>query len=174
MILKKTSIIFLTASLFVVSLLFFSFAQPEYVSADFKDDLKKQNAAFAGSDGADLGKPNDPRLIVANIIKAALGLLGTLVLIYMVYGGYLILLSGGNEEKIAHGKSVIVNSAIGLLIILSAYSITRFAVRLTTGDAQKQGTHCKVEGSQKAFYNANDPQGGYNDGSTVYQDCITE
>src|SRR3989344_655721 len=41
----------------------------------------------------------DIAFFAGNIIKALLSLLGVIVLIFMVYGGYLWMASGGNEQK---------------------------------------------------------------------------
>jgi len=70
----------------------------------------------------------DIRQIIANIIKIALGLLGIGAVGLMMYAGYLWMTAGGNEEQIGTAKKVMVNAAIGLAIILSAYSIVSFVV----------------------------------------------
>ncbi|OGH68489.1 MAG: hypothetical protein A3D53_00190 [Candidatus Magasanikbacteria bacterium RIFCSPHIGHO2_02_FULL_45_10] len=65
----------------------------------------------------------DIRVIVARVIRVALGLLGIIFLILILYGGYLWMTAGGNAEQIAAAKKVLTNGTIGLIIILSAYSI---------------------------------------------------
>jgi hypothetical protein len=137
--------------------------------ADLRGDLTKQSSAFGGKQGGNLGKPKDPRLIVAGVINSLLGLLGTLALGYAVYGGATIMMSGGAEDKVTKGKNILKNTVIGLFIILSAYSITRLAVRVASGNKAEQGTNCKVSPSNDA---KKDPLGGYNKGESVYQDCI--
>ena len=78
-----------------------------------------------------LGLPStDIRIIVANIIRVALGLLGFILLLIILYGGYLYMTSGGNEEQIGKAKSIFKNAIIGLAIILSAYSIVWFVMRM--------------------------------------------
>jgi hypothetical protein len=78
-----------------------------------------------------LGLPaTDIRVIVANIIKYALGLLGLITLVMMLYGGFMWMTAGGNEEQIAQAKKILVNAVIGLAIILSAYAIVIFVSRL--------------------------------------------
>lgn len=72
----------------------------------------------------------DIRLIIANIIRVALGLIGIILVCLMLYAGYLWMTSGGNEEQIAQAKSIIRNAVIGLAIILSAYSIVAFIMNL--------------------------------------------
>lgn len=76
----------------------------------------------------------DIRLIVANIIRAVLGLLGLLTVILMLYAGYTIMTAGGNEEKVTEGKKIMMNAVIGLAIILSAFTIVQFVIRALQGD----------------------------------------
>jgi hypothetical protein len=72
----------------------------------------------------------DIRLIIANIIRAALGLIGIVLVILMLYAGYLWMTAGGNEEQIGQSKSIIRNAVIGLAIILSAYSIVAYIMNI--------------------------------------------
>jgi hypothetical protein len=66
-------------------------------------ELKKQTQAAAGESCSNLGTPQDPRAIVARIIQGFLGILGILLVVYVLYGGSLIFLSAGAEEKINEG-----------------------------------------------------------------------
>ncbi len=78
-----------------------------------------------------LGLANfDIRIIIANIIRVALGLVGIVMVCLMLYAGYLWMTSGGNEDQIAQAKGIIRNAAIGLAIILSAYSIVAFIMKM--------------------------------------------
>ena len=139
--------------------------------SELRNSIAQQSAAFGGKEGVNLGAPRDPRLIAGEIISTLLGLLGLLTVAYMIYGGATIMLSGGSEEKIDRGKEILKNTVIGLFLILSAYSITRFAVRIASGDKARQGTNCQINTSNNDAQK--DPLGGYNSGETIYQDCIT-
>ncbi|MFH1790339.1 MAG: pilin [bacterium] len=76
-----------------------------------------------------LGLPStDIRLIVARIIRAALGLLGIVTVSIITYGGFLWMTAGGNEEQIGRAKKVLINAVIGLAIILSAFAIVSFII----------------------------------------------
>ena len=71
--------------------------------------------------------PNkDPREIVAKVIKIFLSLLGTIFLVLIIYGGYLWMTAQGEEEQVTKAKDLIRNAVIGLIIILAAYTITKF------------------------------------------------
>ncbi len=81
------------------------------------------------SAGAQTGlATSDIRLVVANIIRTVLGLLGIIALLIVLYGGFTYLTAGGNEEKVGTAKKILVNGGIGLLIILSSYAITSFVI----------------------------------------------
>ncbi|PIY94418.1 MAG: hypothetical protein COY68_02560 [Candidatus Levybacteria bacterium CG_4_10_14_0_8_um_filter_35_23] len=65
--------------------------------------------------------PNDPVGFVAKFYAIGLGLIGGVSLLYIIYGGYLILVSQGNPEKINNGKSYILYAIIGLLLAIFGY-----------------------------------------------------
>ncbi len=76
-----------------------------------------------------LGLPStDIRIIIARVIRAALGLLGIILLVIIIYAGYLWMTAGGNDEQIGKAKSIIRNAVIGLVIVLSSYAITQFII----------------------------------------------
>jgi len=97
--------------------------------------IDAQTAAIAGEQGANFGEARDPRTIAATIINLALGATGVALIAYIVYGGYLILASQGSEDMIKKGKKSISSSIIGLLILLTSYSIVLFVTKfLLLGD----------------------------------------
>ncbi len=67
--------------------------------------------------------------IVADIIQIVLGLVGIIFMLLCLYGGFTWMTSSGDPEKIKKAKGLILNGAIGMLIILTAYSITYFIAR---------------------------------------------
>lgn len=80
---------------------------------------------------APLGLPaTDIRQIIANIIRIALSLIGIILLVIIMYGGYLWMTAAGNEEQISQAKKTLTNATIGLIIILSAYAIVLFIMRM--------------------------------------------
>jgi cysteine-rich repeat protein len=70
----------------------------------------------------------DIRVTIAKIIRAAFGLLGIVALGLMIYGGYTYMTAAGDENKITTARKILINSVIGLAIILSAFSITQFVL----------------------------------------------
>jgi len=111
--------------MFTILTLFMSlfFVQPSFGA--LIDSVNVQTNALTGSQGAQFGTPRDPRSVVAIGIQKFLFALGIVMVAFTVYAGALILLSGGEEDKITKGRDILVQSVIGLVIILSAYGITR-------------------------------------------------
>lgn len=85
---------------------------------------------------------SDPRAVAAAIIRAALGVLGTVALVITLIGGYTWMTAGGNEEKTTEAKSWIKAGVIGLIIILSAFAITSFVIsQLVQATVQAQSVN---------------------------------
>ena len=70
----------------------------------------------------------DPRVIVARVINAVLGLLGIITVSLMLYAGFLWMTAGGEGEKVERAQKIIKNCIIGLIIILSSWAITSFVI----------------------------------------------
>ena len=73
----------------------------------------------------------DLKSTVINIIQWVLGLLGLIAVIMILYGGFMWMTAGGNEEKVASAKKVISAAVIGLIIILLAWAIVIFVANTT-------------------------------------------
>lgn len=150
------------------ALLFWSSVAALYavpVHADFRESMNSQLGAFTGRGGANFSAAEDPRVIAARIIKVMLTFIGTAFLAFMVYAGYLIMLSGGDEEKITKGKSTLKTCVLGIIITLSAYTITVFissalTVANRTPDAFEAGYDVYINQNNEALqqrYQNTDP-----------------
>src|SRR3989338_296855 len=80
------------------------------------------------SDTLKLSGDTDIRIIIAKIIRAAFGLLGIIALGFMLYGGFIYMTSGGNEDKVEQARKILINATIGLAIILSSLAIVQFVL----------------------------------------------
>lgn len=78
---------------------------------------------------------SDPRLLIGNVIRGGLGLVGSLALAVFMYGGFLWVTSGGNEEKITQGKNMILWAALGIGVIFFSYAMIQFVLGAITGGA---------------------------------------
>lgn len=117
---KKRIIILFSAIFFV--LLVLSFGMEHARAGNF----------FGGQEAeieAEIGLPqNDPRIIIANIIRVALGFLGILAVVLIIYAGFIWMTAGGDEEKIDKAKKYLINATIGLVIIISSFAIATFVL----------------------------------------------
>lgn len=71
--------------------------------------------------------------IIGNIIMILMGALGSIALMMFIYGGTLWLTSGGNSEKITKGRDIMMWTAAGLVVMFSAYIVTKFVISALLG-----------------------------------------
>lgn len=79
-----------------------------------------------------LGITSIPEL-VGRIIKAALGIVGSIALLMFIYGGFTLLTSSGNDKMVQKGKNIIVWATIGLVVIFVSYVAVNFVINSLTG-----------------------------------------
>ncbi|MBT4121016.1 MAG: hypothetical protein HOA57_01325 [Candidatus Magasanikbacteria bacterium] len=113
---KKGIVVGLFLLFFVVGMFFFLSA------------VKAGTGPYIGLDyGAHSGLGSqDVRFTVAMMVRVVLGLLGTIALVIVLYAGFKWMTAGGNEENVKDAQKILMAAVIGLVIILTAYSITRF------------------------------------------------
>lgn len=78
------------------------------------------------AEAAGFAEPRSLGEIAGAIIGTFLSFLGIIFLCLVIYGGFLWMTSAGNEGKVIRAKQTLTQAVIGLIIILSAYSITYF------------------------------------------------
>ncbi|MFA5129204.1 MAG: hypothetical protein WC445_04625 [Patescibacteria group bacterium] len=72
---------------------------------------------------------SDPRAVAARIINVALGFLGIIAVVIVLYGGFMWMTAAGNEERISKAKQILTAGIIGLVIIVMAWAIASYVVR---------------------------------------------
>lgn len=88
----------------------------------------------------DLGDGNTPPTQLANplgttdipalagtIINTVLGVVGSLALLMIIYGGFTWMTAAGNQEAVKKGRDILIWAFIGIVIIFSAYALVKFA-----------------------------------------------
>jgi len=63
---------------------------------------------------------------VGGIINVVLGFLGIIFLILIIYAGFLWMTAAGNDDAVGRAKKILINSTIGLVIVIAAYTISSF------------------------------------------------
>lgn len=94
---------------------------------------------FTGPNGNQVAGPcGDVSIFVILLLNASqylFTIIGALALAMFVYGGFMMILSQGNSEKVKKGTGAIVAAVVGLVIAFGGYALIKFlgeAVGVTT------------------------------------------
>ena len=87
--------------------------------------------------------------VAVNISKLILGLLGSVTLLFFIYGGFVWITAAGNTQRIEQGKKVLEGALVGLIIVLSSWLIIYFITAALTGTPP--GGHVKLFGGEEPF-----------------------
>ena len=68
--------------------------------------------------------------LYGRIIRAFLGAIGVAALFFFIIGGFKILTSQGNAEKLKSGKDTFVWAIIGLVVAFSSYILLRYVLEV--------------------------------------------
>ena len=81
-----------------------------------------------------LGGSNSIPLIIGDILTYVLSLVGVVFFVLILYSGLLWMTAGGAPEKLNKAIDILKAAAIGLLIVVGAFALTKFIFQgLTTG-----------------------------------------
>lgn len=69
---------------------------------------------------------------LGTIINYIVALVGVASLIFLMYGAYLYMSSGQNEENLKKAKNSVIYGIIGAIVAILAFSIFKFASNLVT------------------------------------------
>jgi len=67
-------------------------------------------------------------ILAIRVSKMIMGIVGSLSLIMLIYGGFMFLISAGSSESITKARKIIVAAIIGLVIVFSSYLIIKFVL----------------------------------------------
>ena len=71
--------------------------------------------------------------LAVNVSNWILGITGSFALLMFVYGGFMILISRGQQDQIKKGRDALSTAIIGVIIIFGAYVMINFAVKAVGG-----------------------------------------
>ena len=84
----------------------------------------KSAASVAGLD-----KGEDLEAVIGQLINGALGLIGVLLLVYLLYGGFMWM-TAGESDRVKKAQSIIKNAITGMIIIILSYSVANYILNL--------------------------------------------
>jgi len=114
---------------FFISLLLLNpvLAESMSIGDKFKDSLFKTGFSIGYSNPEFSGPPTFA-MQITNIIGVALNFVGIMLVLLIIYAGYLWLSSRGNEDQVVQAKKILVSAVIGVIIIITARIIVEFVI----------------------------------------------
>lgn len=70
---------------------------------------------------------------ILKIINIALAIAGLIAVLFLIIGGFRYITSAGNEETAEKAKKIILNSIIGIVVIILSFVIVRVISNALTG-----------------------------------------
>lgn len=115
-------------NILLASTALFVAAQAQVVSAI---DVKVEKGATKG----DNLTSGDLVTTVDLILGYFIGLLYFVAIVFALYGGFLILTAGWDEEKVKKGKTTLIQAVIGLAVIFLASQIVTWVISIFTASS---------------------------------------
>lgn len=78
---------------------------------------------------------SNPNVIIANIISVVLGVTGAIALLFFVWGGIQMLISGGSPDKVKKGRDTLMWAILGLIVIFGSYGIVEAIFKAMSGQS---------------------------------------
>ena len=66
---------------------------------------------------------NDILTLIISFGKGLFMIIGSFALVMFIYGGFMVMISAGSDERVTKGKGIMLAAVIGLIIALSAYTM---------------------------------------------------
>jgi len=88
---------------------------------------------YASNFGLEGATEKDPRDFIVNVIKYFITFLGLIAVVMVMYAGFLWMTSDGDPEKVNKAKKTLINSVIGLIVVLSSFAIVTFIANMMNG-----------------------------------------
>lgn len=71
---------------------------------------------------------NDFILTAVLFANRSLGIVGSIALLFFIYGGVMFLISAGNSERINQAKKILTGAVIGLVLVFISFTIINFTL----------------------------------------------
>ena len=122
----KKLLLALIAPVAVLTFVGVSFAQITNKQNPYTNPTDHGDSTDVASPGTGTGQQDSFVNVVKGAVNWILGILALITLIILLYGGFLMVTSAGNDEQYKKGFTILKHAAIGLLLI----GIARFVVSI--------------------------------------------
>lgn len=78
---------------------------------------------------AEIVNRGDLPALIGTIIRGVLGLIGVLLVVLVIYAGFLWGSAAGDDSRVKKAKDIMQAAVIGIIIIFTAYVITVFILK---------------------------------------------
>jgi len=111
---------------------FIVFGFSNIVLADCVANASNNNCNYglgnAKLDAGSLFGQADVPTVIANVIQIIMGLSATVMLVVILWAGFSYLISRGDSTKTKKSLDLIISASIGIIIIVTAYSLSQFII----------------------------------------------
>ena len=99
-------------------------------SASFANVLRRVACGAGYIKAGDVDISNEERIvsIIGAFISIALGFIGVIFVVLMIYGGWLWGSARGNEEQVQEAEKLIRNAVLGTIITFATFTLSRFVI----------------------------------------------
>lgn len=100
-----------------------------------QDDIPK-GAGFVAPPTEDLPEEiseSNIRNLTVRVVSYFLGFLGLVSMVVLIYGGMLMIFSGGSDDNVTKGRNIVLYAGIGIILCLSAFTLTNFFIQAVGG-----------------------------------------
>lgn len=66
---------------------------------------------------------------IGTIINGILSIIGVVMLVLFIYGGFTWMTAGGNEEKVRQATKILGSAVVGFILIFLSYALTNFFIQ---------------------------------------------
>jgi hypothetical protein len=82
------------------------------------------------------------KTVITTVVRVILGFLGIILVILILYGGFIWMTAAGDPGKVDKAKKILTNAVIGVIIVLASYGIANFIISrfLGTGGGTSTGS----------------------------------
>lgn len=99
---------------------------PWYQGLTNSDCTIKNPDEFSSGSGADDGLQRFIGIIVLNIVEDIFQISGYIAAGFVMYGGFLYLTSAGAPDQATRGRKTIINSVIGIVVVIGSVAIVNW------------------------------------------------